>query len=79
MDSLEQAPDALLTLKGASQDAPKQACALLEDGVLVKGPPNVDGVVGEALLEIVVGSSFLARLANADPHRPRLPNRLVLS
>ena len=47
-------------------------------GSQLGGPSNVDGVVGEAPSEIVVGSSFLARLANADPHLPRLPDRLML-
>ena len=64
--------------RGASQDASTEACASLEDGVLAGGPPNADGVVGEALLEIAVGLSFSTRLANAGPHRPRLPNWLML-
>ena len=78
MDSLEQASDALLPLEGASHDASREACALLEDGIPVGGPPNANGVVGEAPSEIAVGPSFLARLANTDPRRPRLPNRLML-
>ena len=48
MDSLERASDALLALEGASQDAFKETCSSLEDKVLAGGPPNVDGVVGEA-------------------------------
>ena len=72
VDSPKRVSDALLALEGASQDASKEACALLEDGVPIEGPPNAVGVVGEALLEIVVGPSFSVRLANADPHRPRL-------
>ena len=78
MHSLERAFDALPALEGASQDASREACASLEDGVPAEGPPNADGVMGESLSEIVVGPSFLARLANACPHRPRLPNRLML-
>ena len=41
-------------------------------------PPNADGVVGEALSEIIVGPSFLAKLANAGPRWTRLPNWLIL-
>ena len=37
-----------------------------------------DGVMGEASSEIAVGPSFLARLVNVDPRRPRLPSRLML-
>ena len=77
MDSLEQASDALSV--GASQDASRKACALLEDEVPAKGPPNAVGVLGEAPSEIVVGPSFSAKLANAGPCRLRLPNRLMLS
>ena len=68
----------MLALEGSSQDVSKEAYASLEDGVPAGGPPNVDGVVGEAPSEIVVGSSFLARLANSGPRRPRLPDRLML-
>ena len=78
MDSPKRAFDALPALEGASYDASKEACASLEDGVSVRGPSNVDGVVGEAPSKIAVGPSFLARLANADPYRPRLPDRLML-
>ena len=67
MDSLEQASNALLTLEGASQDASKEACALLEDGVPAGGLPNADGVMGEAPSKIAVGLSFSARLANVGP------------
>ena len=42
------------------------------------GPPNAVGVVGEAPLEIVVGLSFSARLANTGPRRPKLLDRLTL-
>ena len=42
MDSLEQSSDALLTLKGASQDASQESCASLEDEVPSGGFPNID-------------------------------------
>ena len=48
MDSQERASDALLTLEGAAQEAPKESCASLEDKVLDEGPPDADRVVGEA-------------------------------
>ena len=67
MDFLEQASNALPTLEGASQDASKEACALLEDGVPTGGPPNADGVMMEAPSKIAVRLSFSARLANAGP------------
>ena len=35
--------------------------------------------MGEAPSEEVVDSTFLAKLAKADPHRARTPNRIVLS
>ena len=50
----------------------------MEDGVATGGPLNADGVVGEALSEIAIRLSFSARLENDGPHRPRLPNWLVL-
>ena len=43
-DSLEQASDALPTLKGAAQDASKEACASLEDGTSTGGPPSINKV-----------------------------------
>ena len=64
--------------EGASHDASREACASLEDGVLARRPPNADGVVGEAPLETVVEPSFLAKLANTGPRRPRLSNQLIL-
>ena len=67
-----------LALEGASHDASREACASLEDGVPIRGPPNADGFVGEAPSKIVVGSSFSIKLANVGPSRPRLPNRLML-
>ena len=56
----------------------KDACVLLEDGVLAGGPPDANGVVREALLGIAIGPSFSARLVNFGPRRPRMPNRLML-
>ena len=44
-----------------------------------RGPPNATGVEGEAHSEIATGPSFSARLANANPRRPRLLERLMLS
>ena len=58
MDSPEQASDALLALEGVAQEAPKEPCALLEDGVPNEGPPDVDRAMGEAPLEIAVELSF---------------------
>ena len=78
VDSLELASGALLTLEGASQDASREACASLEDGVSVGGPPNSDKVVGKAPSKTVFRPSFLARLANAGPRSPRLTDRLML-
>ena len=48
------------------------------EGVPIRGPLNADGVVEEAPSETVVGPSFSARVANVGPHRPRIPNRLML-
>ena len=78
MDSPERSSGALLALEGASQDASKVACASLEDGVPTGGPPNADGVMGKAPLETTVGPSFLVRIANSGPRRPRLLDRLML-
>ena len=50
----------------------------MEDGVLTGGPPNADGVMGEAPSETAVGSLFSARHANARPHMPRLHDQLML-
>ena len=47
MDSSKQALDALLAL-----EAPKEACASLDDVVTNGGPLNANRVVGEAPLEI---------------------------
>ena len=68
----------MLALEGASQDASKEACALLEDGVPTGRPPKANGVMGEASSEIAIGPSFSARLVNVDPRRPRLPSQLML-
>ena len=79
MDSQERASDALPALEGAAQEAPKEACAYLEDRIPTGGPPNVNRVVGEAPLEIVVELLFSTRLANADPLRLRGIDKLVIS
>ena len=47
VDSQNEPPDALPTFEGASQDASREACASLEDGVPARGPPNAHGVVGK--------------------------------
>ena len=78
VDSSERASDALSALEDASQDAFGEACASLEEGVPTEGPPDADGVVGEAPSEIAARLSFSVRLANAGPRRKRMPNRLVL-
>ena len=78
MDSPKRASDALPALKGASHDASREACASLENRAQSGGFPNADGVMGEAPSQIAIGSSFTTRLAHASPHRPRLPNRLML-
>ena len=57
------------TLEGASHYAFREACASLEDAVLVGGPPDANGVVGEAPSEIAIGPSFSSRLANVSPRR----------
>ena len=48
MDSPKRAPDALSTLEGTAQGVPKEAYALLEDGISAGGPPSANNVVGEA-------------------------------
>ena len=79
VDSPERASDALSTLDSASQEAPREPCASLEDGVPNGGPPTANKVVGEAPLEIVAEISFLARLENATHRRLKGPGRLVLN
>ena len=82
LDSLEQASDALPALEGAAQGIPREACASLEDGAPVGGPPNVDQVVSEApFAETVFGPSLLAKqssLATSSTSKARLLDRLVL-
>ena len=62
---------------------PKEVCASLEDGILVKGPPSVDNVVGKApFAETAVGPLLSARQFNfaiGGPRRPRVFKRLVLN
>ena len=41
VDSSERALDALPALEGVSKDASREACASLEDGVLVGGLPTL--------------------------------------
>ena len=61
VDSLERASEALPALACATQDASKEACASLEDGVPTGGPPNVDQVISEApSTETTVGPPLLA-------------------
>ena len=79
VDSPDQAFDAQLALEGAPQDAPKEACAPPNDGILAGGSPRAKGVMVEAPLEVVAAPLFSTRLTSADPRRPRMPNRLLLS
>ena len=60
---------------GGSQGGLRIAREWVPDG----GPPYVDGVVGEALLEIAVELLFLARLTNTGPRRLKGHGRLVLN
>ena len=48
VDSPERAPVALSTLEGIAQGVLGEACASLEDGISVGGPPSTGKVVGEA-------------------------------
>ena len=79
VDSSKWALDSLPALEGATQEAPKETCVSLEDGVPDGGPPDANKVMGEAPLEITVELSFSARLVNDGPHRLRGPGRLVLN
>ena len=79
MDSLDRASDAQPALESAPQDAPREACALMEDGIPIGGSSGVEGVLAEAPLEVAAAPSFLTRLASAGPRRPRMPDRLLLS
>ena len=83
VDSPEGAPDALLTLEGAAQDASNEACASLGDRAPAGGPPNTDQVVREAhAAETTIGPPLQARrpnLAIPSAYRGRLLDRLILS
>ena len=68
-----------MALDGAPQDAFREACAPLEDGILAGGSPGAEGVVAEALLKVASTPSFSTKLASVGPRRPRMPNRLLLS
>ena len=48
LDSLERASGILPALEGAAQGTSKEACASMEDGAPVGGPPDADRVVSEA-------------------------------
>ena len=78
MDSLDRVSNAQPTLEGPPQDAPKEACAPLEDGILVGGSSGAEGVVAEAPLEVVVAPSFLTKVGSAVPRRPRMLDQLLL-
>ena len=79
VDSPDRAFDAQLALEGAPKDAPIEAYEPPEDGTLAKGSPRTEGVVMEDTLEVVVAPSFLTRLANTGPHKPRMSDQRVLS
>ena len=66
-------------MDGAAQEAPREACASLEDRVPTEGPPNANRVVVEAPLEIDAKLLFSTRLANADPRKLRGLDRLLFS
>ena len=67
------------TLEGAPQDAPKEAYAPLEDGILVEGSSGAEGVMAEAPLEVVVALLFSTKVRSAGPRRPRMLDQLLLS
>ena len=46
VDSPYRAFNALQALESATQDASREACASLKDGVPTEGPRNADRVVG---------------------------------
>ena len=48
VDSLERAPNALPSSEATTQGVHGEACASLEDGISVGGPPNTNNVMGEA-------------------------------
>ena len=66
-------------LEGAAQEAPKEARASLENGVLDKGPPDADRALEEAPLEIAIELLFSTRLANVGPRRLKGLDILVLN
>ena len=66
-------------MEDACQDAPREAGALLRDGIPTRASSGAEGVTAEAPLEVVAALSFLTRLARGDPRRLRMPNRLLLS
>ena len=82
MDSPKRAPDAMLSLKGATQEAFKEACASLENRALAGGPPNADQAVSEApATEITVDAPLQARWSSLiipNVCKARLPNKLML-
>ena len=66
-------------MKGGPQDAPREACAPPEDGILAGGSPDAEGVATEARLDVVVAPSFLTRFISVGPRRPRIPDQLLVS
>ena len=67
-----------MALEGAAQEAPREPCTSLEDGV-PNGGFDADRAVGEAPLDIAAKFLFLARLANAACRRLKGPDMLVLN
>ena len=62
LDSPERASDALPALEDATQDASKEACASLKDGIPARGLPSADKVVAEApSVETTVGHPLPAK------------------
>ena len=82
VDSPKRASDVVSALEGAAQDTSKEACASLEDGAPIGGPPNADQAVSEApSIETNVSPPLQARrfsLAIPDACKARLLDRLVL-
>ena len=72
VDSIDRAFDAQSTLEGALEDASREACASLENGITAGGSPNAEGVVAEALLEVATDLSFSTRLISVGLRRPRM-------
>ena len=79
LDSPDRAFDAQPAFEGAPQDAPKEACAPLKDGIPAGGSPGAEGVMAEAPLDVVVASLFYTRVASSCPHRLRMLDQLFLS